>query len=179
MCYNRVSLLKKKENHVKKREIMLKIVGISDMFISDDPMETVVTYSLGSCVGLSIYDPVVKVGGIIHCMLPLSKIDKEKAKIKPYMFTDTGVTYFLQELFNRGVTKKNMIVKVAGCSSLLDAKGTFKIGERNYTVARKVLWKNQILIATEHVKGNLSRTLSLYMETGVTTIKSSGKEFEI
>ncbi len=158
---------------------MLQIVGISEMIVSDSQSDTVVTYSLGSCVGISAYDPIAKVGGILHCMLPLSKIDKEKARIKPCMFTDTGVSIFLQELFNRGATRKNLIIKVAGCSSLLDEKGLFKIGERNYTVAKKVLWKNNLLVTTEDVKGQKSRTLSLFMDTGKTTIKSAGKEVEL
>ena len=158
---------------------MLQIVGISEMIVSDSQSDTVVTYSLGSCVGISAYDPVAKVGGILHCMLPLSKIDKEKARIKPCMFTDTGVSMLLQELFNRGATRKNLIIKIAGCSSLLDEKGLFKIGERNYTVAKKVLWKNNLLVASEDVKGQKSRTLSLFMETGKTTIKSAGKEVEL
>ncbi len=158
---------------------MLQIVGISEMIVSDSQSDTVVTYSLGSCVGISAYDPVAKVGGILHCMLPLSKIDKEKARMKPCMFTDTGVSMLLQELFNRGATRKNLIIKVAGCSSLLDEKGLFKIGERNYTVAKKVLWKNNLLVTSEDVKGQKSRTLSLFMETGKTTIKSAGKEVEL
>ncbi len=66
-------------------------VDISDMKIAQNREDVIVTYSLGSCVGLTLYDPVAGIGGMIHCMLPLSKIDPEKARIKPYMFVDTGV----------------------------------------------------------------------------------------
>jgi chemotaxis protein CheD len=59
------------------------VVDIADMRISDNPEETLVTYSLGSCVGVTIYDPVIRIGGMIHCMLPLSKVDKEKAANRP------------------------------------------------------------------------------------------------
>ncbi len=157
----------------------MHIIGISDMHITTDPNETLVTYALGSCVGVTIYDPIALVGGMIHCMLPLSKIDKAKAQVNPYMFTDTGITLFLRELFKQGATKKNMILKVAGASSLLDAKGIFKIGERNHTVLRKILWKNNILIKAENVGGTLSRTLFLHMKDGKTEIKSSGKINEL
>ena len=58
-------------------------VDISDMKIARNPEDVIVTYSLGSCVGLTLYDPIAGVGGMIHCMLPLSKIDPEKARIKP------------------------------------------------------------------------------------------------
>jgi len=159
--------------------IVIQVVGISEMFVSTNSNERIVTYSLGSCVGVSIYDPIAKIGGMVHCMLPLSKIDPQKAKDKPYMFTDTGVTFLLQELFDLGATRQKMIVKVAGAASLLDKKGFFKIGERNYTVLRKVLWKNNLLIEAEDVKGAASRTLTLYMDTGITTVKSGGKEVEL
>lgn len=158
---------------------MLRVVGISEMCVSTCTTDQIVTYSLGSCVGVSIYDPVAQVGGMVHCMLPLSKIDPAKAEAKPCMFTDTGVTALLQEMFDKGATRQNMIVKVAGAASLLDKKGFFKIGERNYTVLRKILWKNNFLIEAEDVKGTKSRTLTLYMTDGRTTIKSSGKEVEL
>jgi len=149
------------------------------MCVSSDQEEVIVTYSLGSCVGLTLYDKVIKVGGLVHCMLPLSKIDPQRAEQKPCMFTDTGVTLLLQTLFNLGATRSNLIVKVAGAASLLDAKGLFKIGERNYTVLRKVLWKNSLLIGGEDVSGTASRTMSLYMKDGRTTIKSGGREVDL
>jgi len=158
---------------------VLQVVGISEMFVSADPSDRIVTYSLGSCVGVSIYDPVAQVGGMVHCMLPLSKIDPQKAKEKPYMFTDTGITLLLQKAFDLGATRQNLVVKVAGAASLLDQKGFFKIGERNYTVLRKVLWKNNLLIQAEDVKGTKSRTMTLFMDTGITTIKSGGSEVEL
>lgn len=158
---------------------MLKIVGISEMIVSRDPGDVIVTYSLGSCVGVALFDPVAKVGGMVHCMLPLSKIDPQKAGAKPCMFTDTGTTLLLQELFNMGATRANLVIKVAGAASLLDEKGLFKIGERNYTVLRKVLWKNNLLIAAEDVQGTASRTLTLHMKDGKTTIKSAGREVEL
>lgn len=158
---------------------MLRIVGISEMYISNDPDDIVVTYSLGSCIGVAVYDPVLKIGGMIHCMLPLSQIDPKKAIEKPSMFTDSGVTRMLQEFMDRGSSKGNLQIRVAGAASMMDEKGFFKIGERNYTVLRKILWKNSLLIRSESVKGTDSRTMFLYMNTGKTTIKSAGNEFEL
>jgi len=155
------------------------VVSISDMNVTNNINEIIVTYSLSSCIGLAIYDPVAKVGGILHCMLPLSKIDPERARNNPFMFTDTGVTNFLQALFDLGVTRKNIIAKAAGAATLLDEKGLFRIGERNYVVLRKILWKNNILLENESIGGNIPRTLYLYMNNGRTTIKSRGKETEL
>lgn len=155
------------------------IVDIADAKISRDPNEELVTYSLGSCVGVAIYDPTVMVGGMIHCMLPLSKVDSEKAKDRPYMFVDTGVSLFLQNLFNAGVTRANAIVKVAGGAAVLDKNGLFRIGERNYTVLRKILWKNNLLITSEDVGGDSSRTIRLEVGTGRFTLRINGEVREM
>ncbi len=158
---------------------MLQTVSVSEMQISNTPTDVLVTYSLGSCAGLSLYDPVAEVGGLIHCMLPLSKIDREKAKINPQMFVDTGVPALLQKMCNLGAQRKRIVAKIAGCAQLLDEKRLFRIGERNYTVLRKVLWKNDILIAAEDVGGSIPRTMFLHMDTGVTILKIRGREVEL
>ena len=85
----------------------------------------------------------------------------------------------LQTVFDLGAQRSRLIANVAGCASLLDDKKLFKIGERNYTVLRKILWKNNILIAAEDVGGTISRTMHVYMADGRTTIKSGGKEREL
>ena len=158
---------------------MNHVIGISDMKVSHRDEDTLVTYSLGSCVGLSLYDPKACVGGLIHCMLPLSKIDPTKAKNNPHMFTDTGIPALLQAVFDLGAERKRLVAKVAGAARLLDTKGLFKIGERNHTVLRKILWKNNVLIDAEDTGGTKARTMTLYMETGMTTIKSGGVEVEL
>jgi chemotaxis protein CheD len=155
------------------------VIGIAEMKVTDAHDDVLVTYSLGSCVGVSLYDPVVQIGGMIHCMLPLSKMDATKAQANPCMFTDAGVTLLLQSMFDHGAERRRLVAKVAGASNLLDDKGIFKIGERNYTVLRKVLWKNNIMVSGEDVGGAVSRTMHLYMESGRTTIKSGGNEVEL
>lgn len=149
------------------------------MKVSSSNEDIIVTYSLGSCVGLTIYDPNIKVGGMIHCMLPLSRTDPARAETSPIMFTDTGVAKLIETVLKMGGVKKNLVAKVAGASQIMDDKGMFKIGERNYTVLRKVLWKNNILIAAEDVGGQCARTMFLYMADGRTTIKSNGVESEL
>jgi chemotaxis protein CheD len=152
------------------------VIGIAEMQVSNRREDVLVTYSLGSCIGLTLYDPQAGVGGMIHCMLPLSKMDEGKARANPTMFTDTGVLTLLQSVFNMGAERKNLVAKVAGGAMLLDEKGLFRIGERNQAVLRKVLWKNNILIASEEVGGTIPRTLTLYMADGRTTVKTHGVE---
>ena len=158
---------------------MTYTIGISDMKVTDNTDDILITYSLGSCVGLTVYDPEAGIGGMIHCMLPLSKIDPDKAVAHPFMFTDVGIMKLLQAVYDLGAANDKLIVKVAGGSSLLDKKRMFRIGERNYAVARKILWKNDLLIKAEDVGGTKSRTMILHMNTGKTTIKSKGLEVEL
>lgn len=155
------------------------VVDIADMAISANAEDTLVTYSLGSCLGIVLYDPTLRIGGMMHCMLPLSSVDAQKAKERPSMFVDTGMVLLLTKIFEMGVQKRNLVVKVAGGSRVLDTQGLFRIGERNYTVFRKILWKNGLMIAAEHVGGEVTRTIRLDIGTGRFTIKMGGQEVEL
>ena len=154
-------------------------IDIADCQVSADTDQTLVTYSLGSCIGVTIWDPEVRVGGMIHYMLPESSLSPEKAKARPAMFADTGIPLLFRSVYKLGAIKKRVIVKVAGGSHLLDDTGTFAIGQRNSVMLRKIFWKNGILIDNEHVGGSLSRTLRLNIETGRVTIKMRQGEIEL
>ncbi len=154
-------------------------VGISDMRVSNRVGDVLITYALGSCVGVAMYDAIARVGGMVHCMLPLSKADPVKAMESPCMFVDTGIPMLFNALRNLGASKENLVVKVAGCAEILSDNGLFKIGERNYTIVRKILWKNNILINGEHVGGNSSRTMLVDIATGRVIVRTSGEEVVI
>lgn len=156
-----------------------RVIDIADCQVSADPNETLVTYSLGSCIGVTIWDPEVRAGGMIHYMLPESGLSKAKAKVRPAMFADTGLPLLFRSVYKLGAVKNRLIVKVAGGSQLLDDNGTFAIGKRNYIMLRKILWKNGVLIDNEHVGGSLSRTLRLHIETGRVTLKMRQGEIEL
>jgi chemotaxis protein CheD len=153
-----------------------KIVGIADMGISQDQNGSLITYSLGSCIGVAIYDPAAMVGGLLHYMLPDSQLDPQKAQKKPFMFADTGIPLLFKEAYRYGASKGRIIVKVAGGSQILDDSGFFNIGKRNYMALRKILWKNNVLIKAEDVGGQVSRTVRLDMSTGKVWVKYSGEE---
>lgn len=152
------------------------VVDIADMAVSREPGASILTYSLGSCIGLVIYDPVAKVGGMLHYMLPESQLSPEKAKLNPSMFCDTGVPRLFRAAYELGAVKNRLTVKVAGGSQLLDDSGTFNIGKRNYLALRKIFWKNGVMIASESVGGSASRTVKLDVTTGRVTIKSRNQE---
>jgi chemotaxis protein CheD len=150
------------------------IVGMGAMQISRDPGITIVTYALGSCIGLTIHDPVAKVGGLLHYMLPESSTNPEKASKNPSMFADTGVPLLFQEAYRLGGEKTRMRVKVVGGAQLLDDSGYFNIGKRNYMTLRKILWANNVLIQGEEVGGQVNRTVRLEIGSGKVWVKTSG-----
>ena len=112
-------------------------VDIADMAVTSDPRATLVTHSLGSCIGVTVWDPETRVGGMIHYMLPDSSLSPEKAKANPAMFANTGVPAMFRDAYELGAVKKRMIVKVAGGSQLLDDNGVFNIGKRDYHYSAK------------------------------------------
>ena len=152
------------------------VVDIADFKVSNDPDTILITYSLGSCIGLAIYDPAARVGGLLHFMLPESTLSPEKARANPAMFCDTGVPRLFHVAYELGAQKSRLQVKVAGGAMLLDENGTFNIGKRNYLALRKLLWKNGVLIDAEDVGGCISRTLSLNLATGAVAVKSRNRE---
>lgn len=152
------------------------VVDIADLAVSADPTATLITYSLGSCIGVAVWDPVVRVGGMLHYMLPESQLSPEKARSSPAMFCDTGVPRLFRAAYELGAVKSRLVVKVAGGSQLLDDNGTFNIGKRNYLALRKIFWKNGVMIAAENVGGSISRTLKLDVGTGAVTIRSRNEE---
>ena len=153
------------------------VVGMADMKVSSDPSQEVITYALGSCIGVAVFDNLVGVGGIIHYMLPESKLNTEKAKANPYMFADSGLPMFFKKLFAFGATKKNMKIKVAGGANVLDSSGRFNIGNRNFLILRKLLWKNNLMISSDSVGGNDNRTLKVDIGTGRTMVKIARSDF--
>jgi len=154
--------------------MMYIIVGVADMKVSDDPGSVLITYSLGSCIGVAIYDPAAKVGGLLHYMLPESSLDGIKAKKNPYMFGDTGIPLLFKESYKLGAKKNRLKVLVAGGAQILDQKGLFNIGKRNHTLLRKMFWKNNVMTDFEDVGGNVNRTLKLEIESGQAWLKTEG-----
>ena len=154
---------------------MRYLVEVGDLKLGRDGDE-LVTYALGSCLGLVVHDPVARVGGLLHAMLPLSSINPEKAKSNPFMFVDTGVPESFLRLYEMGGQKGRMLVKAAGCANPMGKDQMFKIGERNYVVLKKLLWKDGVLLKAEDIGGSLSRTLHFNVASGQIVISSNGEK---
>lgn len=162
-----------KENHLRI------IVNISDARVSDNPDDEIITYSLGSCIGVALHDPQKKIGGMLHYQLPSGRMDASKAAKNPMMFADTGMKYLVDKMTELGVNKKQLIVKIAGGAQVMNDAKAFQIGKRNYAAIRQVLWKNGMFIKAEDTGGKNARTLSMRIDNGTIQIKSQGNTKEL
>jgi chemotaxis protein CheD len=158
---------------------MKHTVGVSDMKLSGTRGDCIVTHALGSCLGVAIFDETACVGGILHYMLPLSQVDKAKADNNPFMFGDIGIPLLFEEAYKLGARKERLRVAIAGGAQVFEQDDTFAIGKRNIVIARKLFWKNNILIASEHVGGTIPRTLYLEIGSGRTWFSSRGETFDL
>ncbi len=155
---------------------MRHLVGVADMKISSSPDDEIITYALGSCLGITLYDPMACVGAMVHVMLPSSSIDPQKAALNPCMFVDTGVKALFLESYKAGAQRNRLVVLAAGgaCANGLEQDDYFQIGKRNVTVLRSLLWKNGIILKNCDFGGNLARTMSLDVKTGQVLIRING-----
>ena len=146
------------------------------MKISSSQEDEIITFALGSCLGITIYDPVERIGAMVHVMLPSSSIDPVKAAVNPCMFVDTGVKNLFLESYRAGAKRNRLIVYAAGgaCANGLEQDDYFQIGKRNVTVLRSLLWKNGIILKNSDFGGNLARTMSLDIATGQVAIRING-----
>jgi chemotaxis protein CheD len=152
------------------------VVDVAHLAVCRNPDAVLVAHALGSCMGVTVWDPVAKVAGLLRYMLPESRVSPRSAKSDPAMFCDTGVPRLFHAAYELGASKRRMVVKVAGGSQLLDEKDAFRIGRRNYLALRKILWKNNVSIEGEHVGGSISRTLQMDGATGAVTVRMWDKE---
>jgi chemotaxis protein CheD len=150
------------------------IVGMADMQVSKEPGAMLISFALGSCIGVTLYDPLVRVGGLLHFMLPDSQIDLQKSQKNPWMFADTGIPRFFREAYKLGAEKERIRVKVVGGSQVLDDSSYFNIGKRNYLALRNIFWTNNVLIHAEDIGGSVNRTIRLEIGSGRVWVKTSG-----
>ena len=152
------------------------LVDISDAAVSGQAGDVLATYSLGSCIGVALYDRNTHTGGLLHYQLPESKIDPEKAKNTPFMFADTGMAILIDKMVSMGVVKKRLNVRIAGGASMSAGPKGFDIGKRNYLAIRKILWKHGLFIDAEDIGGSSPRNMYLNIEDGSLTIRCIGVE---
>ena len=153
---------------------MVYTVGVADLKISGESSDMLITYALGSCLGITVYDLRLRKAGLLHCMMPDSSIDRHKAAGNPFLYVDTGMKVMMDHFFSSGSRKNDLIIRVAGgaSSKINEDEDFFQIGRRNFVSLRKYLWNEGLMLKAYDVGGNMSRTVTLEVENGKMLIKS-------
>jgi chemotaxis protein CheD len=151
-------------------------VNFSEMKISSNPVETLVAFSIGAGIGMTVHDPVGGVGGILNFILPDStKANGNNPSKNPFMFADTGIAALLKSLFEQGVKAEDLKVVIAGGAHIMDQSGVFNIGQKNLEALKTNLGDHDLKIHHEAVGGIQSRTISLEIGSGRSIIKTFGE----
>lgn len=148
------------------------VVGVGDMAIAREADGRLVTYALGSCIGLSAFDPLTRIGGLLHYMLPQPAEQSDPKTIKACLYATTGVPLLMRRLTEAGAQQKRLIVCVAGGAEILEGAASLAIGQRNRTMLRKVLWKLGVVLAADDTGGSVARTMSVDLATGEVHIRT-------
>jgi len=148
-------------------------VGLGEARVSSDPQDELVALGLGSCVGVCAYDPVAKVGGLLHAMLP----EANGSDGRPAKYVDTGIRHLLEEMERRGARRSRIRVHLVGGAQMLIAPGFGKaldIGARNVARARLILPEEGLTVVGADVGGSKGRTVRLHVGSGIVRVRSVG-----
>lgn len=150
-------------------------VGMADLKVCKSP-DGITTLGLGSCVGIAIRDPITKVGGLAHVMLPDSSAIRQNNNI--YKFADTGIVELVRLMELEGAKKARMVAKIAGGAQMFafqNKTDLVRVGDRNVEASKKALKELGIPILAEDTGENFGRTVIFYPETGDYVIRAVGK----
>lgn len=151
-----------------------QIVGIADMKIAQKS-GMLITYALGSCIGICLHDPLTKIGALIHIMLPLNMETGRKNTMK---YADTGIRETLKQMEAKGARRARITAKIAGGAKMFDiGNGSMgNIGQRNIESVRLTLKREGVRLLKEDVGGTAARTLLFDVSTGLGCVRSYGRE---
>jgi chemotaxis protein CheD len=156
---------------------MITPVERSSFQVSTNLYQTLVAYPVHEGLGVAVYDAGFHVGGLLHFTRPDSLEDPEQAKAVPATFADTGISAFLWEVFKQGATRKGLKVKLAGGAQIFRA--TLSVAQRNVLMAKRTLWKHNLVVVNEAVGGNPGLHMKLDVGTGAVVVKSINGEISL
>lgn len=157
----------------------LLVIGIGECRVSGETADELVTYALGSCIGVAVHDPVAKVGGLLHFLLPNSSLDRAKAQANPFLFADSGIPLLFHQVYAQGARKERLVTRVVGGSQMSITGGIWNVGEKNAVAARHILARAGVRIESEAVGGKAARTVRLNVKTGelsITEVSGNSKK---
>lgn len=152
-------------------------IATAELGLSRRPTDTLVIHGLGSCLGVAAYDPVERIGALLHVMLPTSTMDPARARENPCRFVDTGLAELLRRVCAAGADRRRLVLSVAG-GARIHADGheddVFAIGRRNVLAFKKAVWQHGVLISAQDVGGTATRTMSLALDGGRVVVCKRG-----
>lgn len=155
------------------------VVGIGEFAVSNRKDDVIITHALGSCIAVCIWDPTNFVAGLLHFLLPDSRINPQRAKDQPAAFADTGIPMLFQAAYQQGLQKSRCMVRLVGGAEVAGSGATFDIGKRNILAAKNMLWRNGVLIKGEDVGGKAVRTVNLFVGDGRLQITSGREQINV
>ena len=150
--------------------------GMADLNVCVSP-DRITTLGLGSCVGIAVRDPVTKIGGLAHIMLPDSTTIRNNSNIPK--FADTGIEELVRQVTRKGANRSRLVAKIAGGAQMFGFNSNsemVRVGERNVQATKKKLAQMRIPILAEDTGKNFGRTVIFYPETGDFVIRAVGKQ---
>ena len=135
-----------------------------------------ITYALGSCIGLCFHDPRLRLGALLHIMLPLNM---EAGRNHPMKYADTGIKETLRQLEAKGASRSRMTVKIAGGAKMFEiagGSGLGNIGQRNIESVHAILKRDNLRLCGEYTGGTVARTLLFDVGSGQACIRSYGQK---
>jgi chemotaxis protein CheD len=148
------------------------VIGVGDGGVSRDADTMLITYALGSCVALMLHDPVARVAGMVHYMLPESPDSEPERHCRPCKFADTAIPFLLRAALAQGADKRRLVVFAAGGAQIMNDNSIFNVGKRNCLALRKALWKFWLVAHAEDIGGTLVRTVRMEVGSGRVTLQS-------
>ena len=149
-------------------------IGIADLNVASSP-DKLITVGLGSCIGITLYDKVNGIGGLLHIMLPDST--QFSNVTNPLKFADLGIPILLERMIKAGANRRNLKAKIAGGASMFnfsDKNMIMDIGNRNGIAVKNELNKLSIPIVSEDIGGNKGRTITLDTASGILYVRTVG-----
>ena len=154
------------------------IVGIGEFKVAKAPAE-LITFNLGSCVGIALYDVMHKIGGLAHVALPCSASTGSLHQ-QDSRFADVALPLMLKKMEEMGARRSFMVAKIAGGADMFGlppgAPSQFDIGRKNVERVKEYLQEIGIMIVAEEILGNIPRTMGFDLATGKVMLKTSQME---
>jgi chemotaxis protein CheD len=155
----------------------VRFLGVGELGASATPGDVLKTMALGSCIAVILHEPTFPCAGMVHVALPDSQIHPARAEALPGYFADTGIPALLREMATHGghCPPASYTVKLVGGSNVMDARGKFRVGERNAEAIRAILRQRGMNVAATETGGTISRTVHLDVATGAVRVLTPGE----